>query len=857
MRRALVMMIAIGGAGSLLWAAGQASPTNPAEPDPTFHSPEESMRRMQVAEGYRVELVAAEPMLHEPAMITWDGNGRMFVAELNTYMQDIDGEGQHRPVCNVKILEDTNNDGTMDKVTVFADGLVLPRLIVPLHDRVLIRETDTDDVYAYFDDDGDGKADRKEFAFAAPGGSGGNLEHQDSAMMWSIDNWLYSAMGSERHRWVDGEWISEPVHREFSQWGLTQDEVGRLYYATAGGEQPAYGFQQHPKYGRGRAEGELAPDFGRVYPIVKTPDVQGGPGRISEHGTLNHFTAHAGQSIFLGHRMPDDLVGDYILPEPVGRLVRRANVKNVDGKVVMENAYDGREFIASTDMNFRPVWSATGPDGTLYLVDMYRGIIQEGNWVAPGSYLRPQVEKLGLDANIGRGRIYRVVHETTQRDTEQPRMLEQSPAELVKYLSHPNGWWRMEAQKLIVLSGDRSVVSELRSLARGGAQPLARVHALWTLEGLGEGVSDVVVEALSDPDPRVRMTAIRLVEPLLEEGDPRGMELLEPLAEDEDPTVLVQLLNTLRYAGPEGRAVILTVLERYADNDVLLMTGRDAIQHGTQTAGQQLPDIDSAALQSYVRGKEIYGSTCVACHAPDGQGQPAGDLLLGPPLTESQHLRSSDAATRVVLHGSVAGVSEGKYPNVMAPMKAQDDQWIADVLTYARISFAGQGAITADRVAAVRKQTADRSMPYGDGDLAHYLPASREAAQGWSFDASHNADRLGNAIDGNSETRWDTGTPQVPGMWMSIDFGGTYRVTSLLLDTSGSNGDYPRGYVIETSDDGEDWQQAVEGAGDGPITEIVFDEPLTARHVRIRQTGQVDGLFWSIHELAVRGAPAD
>src|SRR5205823_12435322 len=141
----------------------------------------------------------------------------------------------------------------------------------------------------------------------------------------------------------------------------------------------------------------------------------------------------------------------HIVAEPAGRLSRRAKVTNVNGKTVISNAYDKKEFIASTDANFRPVFTATGPDGCLYIADMYRGIIQEANWTKEGSYLRPQIKKYGLDKNINAGRIWRVVHDGIKPRHEKPRMLDETPAELVKHLADPNGWWRDTAQKLIIV----------------------------------------------------------------------------------------------------------------------------------------------------------------------------------------------------------------------------------------------------------------------------------------------------------------------------------------------------------------------------------------------------------------------
>ena len=131
----------------------------PEEADSTFYSPEESMKRIYLAPGYRLELVASEPMIEEPVLCVWDGNSRMYVAEMRTYMQDADGTDQDLPKSRVSMLEDTDGDGKMDKVSRFADNMVLPRMILPLDDRIIINETYTNDYYSYRDTDGDGVAD--------------------------------------------------------------------------------------------------------------------------------------------------------------------------------------------------------------------------------------------------------------------------------------------------------------------------------------------------------------------------------------------------------------------------------------------------------------------------------------------------------------------------------------------------------------------------------------------------------------------------------------------------------------------------------------------------------------------------
>ena len=201
-------------------------------------SPEAALKSFVVADGYRMELVACEPMIEEPVALAWDGNGRMYVAEMRTYMQDIDGRDQFRPISRVVRMEDTDGDGRMDKHTVFVDKLVLPRMILPLEKEVIIRETNTLDLWAYSEHDGDGVADEKKL-WHKGGGRGGNLEHQPSGLLWNIDNWIYTTYSNHRYRVTRGKVERHRLPAGSGQWGLTHDAVGKLYYSTAGGEPPS------------------------------------------------------------------------------------------------------------------------------------------------------------------------------------------------------------------------------------------------------------------------------------------------------------------------------------------------------------------------------------------------------------------------------------------------------------------------------------------------------------------------------------------------------------------------------------------------------------------------------------------
>ncbi len=498
---------------SLLAVFFSAVPTHSAPGDEIYQkgflSIEDARKSIELPEGYSLQLVLSEPQIEEPVAMAWDGNGVLYVVEMRTYMQTADATGEQEPKSRISRHEDTNGDGTYDKSTVFIDNLLLPRMVLPLDDRVMVGITNTLDLWNYRDTDGDGVADEKVKIFEG-GTRGGNMEHQPSGLIWNLDNWIYVTYQNTRYRFTNGEFKTGKLPRGGGQWGLTADDDGRIYYSTGGGENPAFFFQQPPVYGMFDVSGQTEANFRSVFPIAPVPDVQGGRRRVGPNGGLNAFTGCAGQGIFRGDHLPKELYGDLFIPEPVGRLVRRAKVDRKDGMTVLTNATPGSEFMRSKDINFRPLGAETAPDGTMFFIDMHRGIIQQGNWTRKGSYLRGIIDKWEIDKNIGKGRIYRLVHKD-HKPGPQPSMLGQTTKELVGHLSHPNGWWRDTAQKLIILRKDaKSVLSELEKLARSGKSALGRVHALWTLEGMDAVDPKLIVEKLSDRDHRVRMAAVRL-----------------------------------------------------------------------------------------------------------------------------------------------------------------------------------------------------------------------------------------------------------------------------------------------------------------------------------------------------------
>jgi hypothetical protein len=521
-----------------------------------------------------------------------------------------------------------------------------------------------------------------------------------------------------RYRFADNKMeVDTMSDAPFGQWGLTEDENGQLYYSNAGGEVGALGYQQHPSYGVLNIEGGEEEGFKEVWPVVGTPDVQGGEERLREDGTLNHFTGTCGQSIFLGNALP--AYGDFFMAEPVGRLVRRAKVDMDNGKKVLRNAYPQAEFLAATDMNFRPVDTKTGPDGCLYVVDMYRGIIQEATWVKDNAFLRPVVERKKLDKNIGKGRIYRIVHDQMTPSKVTP-LLDKPSSELVAYLGHPNGWSRLNAQKLLVLRKDNSTIPALENILKKDYKSLknsdflfdkalARLHALWTLEGLEAVTPDMIVHQLKDTDARVKRAALRISDRYLKQGNNEVFAALEDLESEKDLEVLHQLVLSLRSTkNPKAKTIVQSLMNNYPDSLMIHTLGKVNIEN--------IPS-DIAALKEKIKlesdfyrkstleGYKIYKSLCAACHGLKGEG--IGNTA--PSLIGSPRLKTKPAvAIKILLDGMTGPIDGKKYTGLMAGMKYQDDPWITAVVNYIRFGLNDEKPIGVWEVTGVREQTKER-----------------------------------------------------------------------------------------------------------------------------------------------------
>jgi mono/diheme cytochrome c family protein len=656
-------------------------------------SPEESIAKIQLPSGFRVELVASEPMVQEPVAMVWDGNGRLYVAEMNTYMLDASGGGEFEPTSKIKLLEDTDGDGKMDKVSVFADSLLLPRALVAVGDRLFVQETNIQHIWSYKDTNGDGRADEKKIVFRNDALDVRNLEHQNGGLLWNMDNWIYPTRDNLRYKFKDGSLIADTiVDNMIGQWGLTSDNYGRLFYSEAGPGLPAVQIEQMPAYGSLNFKDQYSEDFTKPWPIIGTVDAQGGTNVLRpDENTLNKFTAGCGQSIYRGDRLPADMLGDYFIPEPVGRIIKRGKIKNTNGKIYLEDAYHEQDWLASADMNFRPINTYTGPDGCFYIVDMYHGIIQESEWTKPDSYLGKMIAEKELYKNKGMGRIYRVVHDDFKPDYKKPDMLTAPMSTLVNYLDHPNGWWRDNAQIMMIVRNDRSAIPVLQNVVVTSKNPLTRIHALWTLEGMGAINQNILISAFADKDAQVRKAAVWISEQFIRKNDPEMIQQLELLKKDPSPDVLFQLSLSLRTNKTEkAQAIVESLLEANPKNEVMQFSYNSFLetQKALKAEMERTKNLSPADRALVTKGSVIFKQLCATCHGRDGKGVVmGGNPMPAPPLAGSLRLKGDKILTIQLLLNGLKGPVDGKiYPDIMPSMSVNDDVWIASVLSYVRNS---------------------------------------------------------------------------------------------------------------------------------------------------------------------------
>ncbi|MCC7042978.1 MAG: c-type cytochrome [Acidobacteria bacterium] len=623
-----VAVVAVVTFGVVHGSQGQAWPPAVVAEDPGAPAltAEESMKTIAVPPGYRVELVAKEPMVIDPILAEFDADGRMWVVEMPGFAMDMAMSDSREPICRVVVLEDTNDDGTMDTRTVFADGLVLPRAIKPVDGGVLVGEPPM--LWLMRDTNGDLKMDTKEAVADTYGRREANPEHNANSLIWGLDNWIYTSEHDWHLRFRAGKYEVVPTLSR-GQWGGAIDDAGRIYRNV--NSAPLFTdftlaryFVRNPNVARTRGlyEPVISIDDAVVWPIRPTKGVN--------RGYREQFFRPDGSSVILqsagtplvyrGDRLPKDMQGNVFVTDSTTNLVHRmVMVDDGTGRMTAKNAYEKGEIFASSDERVRPVSLTSGPDGTLYIVDMYRGVVQDVQYQT--EYLQEHIRSNKLEMPIGRGRIWRLTHDTTQRDRK-PQLSKETPAGLVQYLSHPNGWWRDTAQQLIVQRQDASVAPAVKALMKSTSDWRVKLHVMGVLDGLGALDVETVQLALADTHPDVRAWGIRWSERwLAEPNHPLATTVLN-LMNDANWIVRRQLAASIGELPAAARVVpAATMLERFGGDPLTVdavISGLRGIEH----------EVFSRLTQAQARAVEADGvAMLVAAIARGGNAAQVQSIL--------------------------------------------------------------------------------------------------------------------------------------------------------------------------------------------------------------------------------------
>ena len=583
-------------------------PANLIPPSPPLTA-EEALRSFKVAPGYRIELVAEAPLVRHPTVLQFGPDGRLWVVEMTGYMENFDGTTEDQAKGRVVVLEDTDGDGRMDKRTVFLDNIILPRALILHRDGALIGAPP----HLWFcrDTNGDGKADEKtevatDFGVRVDPARPqlANPERAPNALLWGHDGWLYVGAYTARFKFDDGKWVRATSNFR-GQWGLAQDDFGRLYSNNNSDllrvDVVNSGYLlRNPALGRTTGLNTKAAVDQIVWPNRVNPGINRGyRTEMLRDYKLKECTAACGPWIYRSDLFPADAYGNAFICEPAGNLVKRLVLNPDKGLVKGTPFYDQQEFVASTDERFRPVNALTGPEGALYLVDMHHGVIQHR--ISLTTYLRKQGEDRGLIAPLHLGRIWRVVPEG-HKTTALNGLAGLKSAELIAELGSGNEWRRETAQRLLVESGDKSLAAALTAFGLKATTVMGRVHALWTQHGLKVTDWALVSAGLADADPRVRAAALRVSEGLV--AGPHRAEVTarwtELAASEAVPEVQLQLVLTMGEAKDLAVDLAAAALANRAADHI-------AIQDGliSGLAGRELENFDAVLKQPAAYSKTL------------------------------------------------------------------------------------------------------------------------------------------------------------------------------------------------------------------------------------------------------------
>jgi putative membrane-bound dehydrogenase-like protein len=685
-------------------------------------APKDEQATIRTLPGFQVELVACEPDVIDPVAMAFDEQGRMFVVEMIGYPHGGIAIGKETRGV-IKMLEDKDGDGYFETCTTYAEGLRFPTGVMPYKGGLIVANA-PDLIH-----------------ISAPGAkprvlyTGFNLENIQqlvNSLQWGLDNWVYGCAGihaSEvtcpekpdmkpvtlRGRGIrfkpDVPGSLEPTSNG-GQYGLTSDAFGHWFTTTNAQHLRQVVLPDHylrrNSYLSVPAVTLDIPDHGAACKVFRISPFE--PWRVertnqrlvdprfktwpAEEKVPGGFvTSGCSPVIYLADRYPPQFRGNSFMCDPANNVVHRDRLeRNGPATFVAKRADENCEFLASTDNWFRPVWLTLGPDGTLYVCDFYREVIE-----TPLSLPEDIKKRYNLESR-GRGRIWRIVPDDGKK-MPRPNLGAESPAELVKHLSDDNYWWRINAQRLLVERQDKSVVPALESLARSGAAAPTRVHALHTLAGIRSLTPDVIGRGAHDDDAEVRVHSLQLSESDSAIYQPLLNAILSAV-DDPAPQVRFQAAYSLGALAVNVAAPLATLLSR---------DGADPWLQGAalSSAGRIAPDLLATLIHdpAFLRVPHSAGvltqlATVIGGHGDDASLVRAFSMLAGQP----------DAATWpvAVLDGLGQGLQNGKRSlrklwEQPPPALAEAVKGVLPIFKHAAVVAADPKAALAERATALRR----------------------------------------------------------------------------------------------------------------------------------------------------------
>ncbi len=707
----------------------------------------------KIEEGFDIEVLAAEPLLKAPVALDFDSKGRMWVAQMPGYMSDMQGSEEEDPIGSIHILEDLDHDGVMDHSKIFLDSLVMPRALAHVYGGLLYAEPP----YLWFVDIEDDKPVNPVLVDSIYAVAG-NPEHQPNGLLLNIDNWIYNAKSNFRYRRIDGVWQKEPTTFR-GQWGISHDNFGRLYYNDNSrillGDHVLPNTLINNKYftPKSSLDRMLTTDQ-RVYPLHATTVNRGyAKGILDRDSILVNATAACSPLVYRGGSFPAMYDEDVFVCIPEGNLLKRLKLSFTGDSTIANQVWQEKEFLASTDEGFRPVSLKNGPDGSMYIVDMHRGMIGHHAYLSP--YLKEKTKTTRLDTIVDFGRILKIqpkdAPESNLKDFETYTGLE-----LVSLLSHKNGWVRDRAQHFLIFKNLTKVIDDVKKVALDSSKPLAQIHALYVLEGWNAVSFDFLTELMKTENSQVVAHALVLSDSFVKEENVQNASYAFNTIIDRNQLELDLYLssilgNWIKIEDERFMPMAIQILERRENSSAIneaLVSSFGDIQLGlsedtafidsfkdtkfinsltssniARQSGEVNPIYSRKTLNEDNRtsGAKMFYQICASCHGTNGEGIEG----LAPPLMNSEHVQNTERLALIMLHGLEGPVHvNGVAYNINLAMpglirnETISDKDIADIISYVTNAFSDiPKTLKKERIKELRSVKSSSGMEFTEEEL--------------------------------------------------------------------------------------------------------------------------------------------